>query len=71
MLADQVPVALVVGVHGDRGVTQHRLDPGGGDHDVRLVVVERAVAERDQLAFDVLVVDLEVGDRGLAAPATS
>ena len=37
-LADQVAVALVVGVHRDRGVAQHRLDPGGGHHDVRFVV---------------------------------
>ena len=64
-LADQVAVALVVGVHGDRGVTQHRLDAGGGHHDVRFVVAQRAVAERHQLAFDVVVFDLEVGNRGL------
>ena len=36
-LADQVAVALVVGVHRDRGVAEHRLDPGGGDHDVGFV----------------------------------
>jgi hypothetical protein len=33
LATDQVRVALVVGVHGDRGVTQHRLDAGGGHHD--------------------------------------
>lgn len=60
--ADQVPVALVVGMHRDGGVAQHRLDPGGGHHDVRARVVERAVAERHQLALDLLVVDLDVGE---------
>ena len=64
--ADQVPVALVVGVHGDRGVAEHRLGPGGGDHD-RVVAV--AVADRDQLALVVGVLDLDVGERGQAARA--
>ena len=55
--ADQVPVALVVGVHGHGGVAEHRLGPGGGHHD-RVVAV--AVADRDQLARLVGVVDLDV-----------
>ncbi len=56
-LADQVRVALVVGVDGDGGVTEHRLDTGGRDDD-RLVPL--AVCEGDQLAGVVLVVDLGV-----------
>ncbi len=64
--ADQVPVALVVGVHGDGGVAEHRLGPGGGDDDG---VVAVAVADRDQLAVVVLVLDLDVGERGQAARA--
>ena len=63
--ADQVPIAFVVGVHRDSRVAQHRLDPGGGDHDVGLRVVERAVAERHQFAVDLEVVDLKVRDRRL------
>ena len=63
--ADQVAIAFVVGVHRDRGVAQHRLDPGGGDHDVGLRIVERAVPERHQFAVDLEVVDLEVRDRRL------
>ena len=55
--ADQVLVALVVGVHRHRGVAEHRLGPGGGDHD-RVVAV--AVADRDQLAVVVGVLDLDV-----------
>src|SRR5271163_1791080 len=62
---DQVAVALVVGMDRDRGIAQHRLDPGGGHHDVRLRVVQQAVPERHQLAFDVDIVDLEVRDRSL------
>lgn len=63
--ADQVPVALVLGVHRDRGIAEHGLHPGGGDNHMRLIVVERAVAQRHQFAVDVLVGDLEVGDAGL------
>ena len=63
--SDHCQVPLVVGMHGDRGVPQHGLDAGGRHHDVRFVVVHRAVPERHQFALDVLVLDLEVGDRGL------
>lgn len=56
--ADEVAVAVVVGVHRDRGVGEHRLQPGGGDDDVRFGVVHRAVPERHQLTLDVLVLDL-------------
>ena len=64
-LADQVAVALVVGVHRDRGVAEHRLHPRGGHHDVRFVVTQRSVPERHQLALDVSVGDFEVADRRL------
>ena len=36
----QVAVALIVRVHRDSGVAEHRLDPGSGDHDVRFRVVQ-------------------------------
>ncbi len=58
LAADQVPVALVVRVHDDGGVAQHRLDPRGG-HDDRVGPV--AVADRHQLAVDLLVLHLDVG----------
>ena len=64
--ADEVPVALVVGMDGHRGVAEHRLGPGGG-HDDRRVAV--AVADRDQLARLVRVVDLDVRQRGEVARA--
>lgn len=58
-LADQVLVPLVLGVDGDRRVTEHRLGTGRGDDD-RLVPV--AVLHGDELAVVVLVLDLDVRD---------
>lgn len=60
-LADEVPVPLVVRVDGDGGVAEHRLGTGGGDDHG---VVPFAVADGDQLAGVLLVLDLDVGDRG-------
>ncbi len=64
--ADQVGVPGVVGMHRHRGVTQHRLGPGGRDHDG---VVTVPVPDRDQFAVLVAVVHLDVGQRGEAARA--
>ena len=50
---------------GDGDVAEHRLDTGGGHDEVRLVVIEGAVANGDELALDVFVDDLDVGDGGL------
>ena len=80
--ADQVGVALVVGVHRDGGVAEHRLGPGGGDDD-RVVFPFRppggvwggraprdsTVADGDELAFVVAVLDLDVAQCGQAARA--
>ena len=63
--AHEMPVAVVVGVHGDGGVTQHGLDAGGRHHDVRFGVLQRAVPEGHQFAVDLLVSHLEIGDGGL------
>ena len=64
-------VALVVRMHGDARVAEHRLGPRGGHDDVvdpadRLL--ER-IAQVPQVAVDVLVLDLDVGQRGRAARA--
>lgn len=64
--ADQVLVALVVGVDGDGGVTEHRLGAGGGDDDG---LVALPVLHGDELAVVLLVLDLDVRDRGEAARA--
>ncbi len=68
--ADALGVALVVWMHGDGGVAKHGLGPRGGDDDVgrRILGIEAAAFERiaqmPEMAFDLDLVDLEVGDRG-------
>ena len=68
-LADDVGVALVVGVHGDAGVAQHGLGARRGDDEVAGAVGER-VAHVPEVARLVNVLDLGVGERGgaLGAP---
>ncbi len=66
LTADEVAVAVVVGMHGDGGVTEHGFSAGGGDHDRVLAV---AVTDRDQFTVEFLVVDLDIGDRRRAARA--
>ena len=60
--ADQVPVALVVGMHGDGGVGQDRLGPHGCDRHELVAALDR-VAHLVQGVVGVLVAHLEVGDR--------
>lgn len=66
VLADKVRVALVGGVDGDSGVAQHGLGAGRGDDDL---LVTRAVADGDELAVVVAVLDLDVGQGRQAAGA--
>jgi hypothetical protein len=71
-LADEVLVALVVGMHRERAVGEHGLGPGGGDvhalHRHTVQVGLRAIAERVEdvphRPGPLLVLDLEVGDGG-------
>ena len=69
VLAHQFLVALVVGMDGNRGIAKHRLGPGGGDHQEgrRILRIEGPVGQRiaqlPELAIDLLLFDLEVGDR--------
>jgi hypothetical protein len=67
-LADEVGVALVVGVDGDGGVAEHRLGAGRRDDDA-VAAVRGGVAQVRELARVVAVVDLDVGQRGHAAGA--
>ena len=66
--AHEATVALVVGMHGDGGVAEHRLRPRRHDLDRAAAVGER-IAQMIQLAVGVGVLDLEVGERGAAARA--
>ena len=63
--SDEGGIPFVVGMHSDRRVAEHRLHSSRRNDDVRLGVVERPVAEADELALDVGVADLDVADRGL------
>ena len=64
-LAVKVCVALVVGVHGDRGVAQHRLGTRRGDDQLFVGVLDR-VRELVELSGNVLfLVDLEVAEHRL------
>ena len=66
--ADQALVAGVVGVDGHGGVAQHRLGPRGRHPDPARPVGQR-VAQVGELARDLLVLDLDVGQGGQAAGA--
>ncbi len=67
--ADEVCVTIVVRMHRDRGVAEHRLGPGGRDDDAVVRVVDAAVPDRDELALVLAVLDLDVGQRSQAARA--
>ena len=60
----QVPVAVIVGMHGDGGVTQHGLGPGGRKGEA-FVGADDGVGERPEMPLDVLGEDLVVSDGGL------
>ena len=45
--ADVVPIALIVGMHGDGRIAQHRLGPRGCDHQVVVAVDERITKPPD------------------------
>ena len=59
----QSRVAVVLGMHGDRHVAEHRLGPGGGDHD-GAVTFGRRVPEVPETSVDLPRLHLEVGHCG-------
>ncbi len=69
VLAVQMAVALVAGVHGDGGVAQHGFGTRGGDDDVLVLGADNGIANLVDLARRVLVHHFEIGDRGDAARA--
>jgi hypothetical protein len=58
--ADEVPVAVVVGMHGHGGVAEHRLGARGRDHEEAAAVRER-IAQVPEAAVLLLRLHLEVG----------
>ena len=65
--ADEVRVALVVGVHRHRRVAQHRLGPGGGHGQV--TSAGQRVLQVPEVAVTLLLLGLLVGERRQAARA--
>ena len=63
--ADEAAIARVVGVHGDGGIAQHGLGPGGGDGDVRARPPLQRIADMPEPAvLHLALLHLQVGDRG-------
>jgi hypothetical protein len=65
--SDQIPVALVVGMHGDAGVAEHGLRPRRRDRDEAALLALDRIADVPEAALYLDLHDLEVGDRGLEA----
>ena len=61
-LADEVAIALVVGVHRHGGVGEHRLGAHRGHRDRALAGLELVVDVEERVG-DLAILDLEVGDR--------
>ena len=66
-LPDQVLVALVVRVHRDGGVGEHRLRAHGRDRDHLALAAGERVRDVGERVDDLAVLDLEVGDRRAGA----
>ena len=70
VLADQMRVALVVRMHRDRAVAEHRLRPRGGDDDEGRGIVGteglafQRIAQIPEAALDLDLLHLEIGNRG-------
>ena len=63
LLPDEIPIAVVLGVHGHGDVADDRRGPCGRDRHVPLPVRER-IADVRECVVDVSVHELEVGERG-------
>ncbi len=64
VLADEMAVALVVGMHRNRGVAQHGLRPRGRDRDERVGQPLNRIVEVPEVALRLDLLHLEVGDGG-------
>ena len=71
LAADEILVALIVRMHGDRGVAEHGLRTRGRDGDdlarLRALIGDDRVVEVPERALHLDLLDFEVGDRGLKA----
>ncbi len=68
--ADEVLVALVLGVHRDCGVAQHGFRPGGRYDQVILAIgclatICQRIAQVPEVTFLIMVFDFKIGNRGV------
>ncbi len=61
-LADEIGVALVIGMNGDAGVAEHRLGPRRRDGDEPAGKLRHRIADMPQEALGLAALDLEIGD---------
>ena len=70
MLADQMPVAVVLGIDGNAGVAEHRLGARGCDRDEARWIFRAEglaldwIAQIPEAALDLDLLHFEIGDRG-------
>src|SRR3990170_8972346 len=64
ILADEMLVALVVGMNGNGGVAEHGLGPGGGDDDELAGPPLDGIAQMPEMPLGLDLLDLEIGNGG-------
>ena len=63
----QVPVAVIVRMHRDRGVAEHGFGTGRGDHDAFVASTFNRITQVPQRPLLSLVLDLKIRNRGESA----
>ncbi len=67
--ADEMPISLVFGMHGDRRIAQEGFRSCCGDGQERFRIIRNVIADVVKLALDLFVFDLDVGQCRQAARA--
>src|SRR6476620_12327259 len=66
-LPNEMSMAWIIGMHGDRRIAQHRFWPRGGDHQRSTGIVRERIADVKELPLHVLMFDFNVGQGRQAA----
>ena len=69
LLADDVLITFVIGVHGNAGVTQHGLGTGGGNDDIAAFLTHDGILQVPEIAGLILIFHLCVRQCGDAVGA--
>src|SRR5690606_9427495 len=64
-LADQILITLIVRVHRNAGIAEHRLGPRRCDGDKASLLALDRIAEVPHMALHLALLDLKVGDGGM------